>query len=38
MGGSKAYHDIYDRPKALSLYSFEKLGELSKLFIAELQK
>jgi len=38
MGGSKAYHDIYDRPKTLSLYSFEKLGELSKLFIAELQK
>jgi len=38
MGGSKAYHDIYDVPKRLSLYSFEKLGELSKLFIAKLQE
>ena len=38
MGGSKAYHDIYDRPKGLSLFAFEKLGELSKLFIAKLQE
>lgn len=38
MGGIKAYHDIYDIPKTLSLYSFDNLAQLSKLFIARLQE
>jgi len=38
MGGTKAYHDIYDKPKGLSLYSFDNLAELSKLFIARIQE
>ena len=38
MGGTKAYHDIYDKPKGLSLYSFNNIALLSKLFISKLQE
>jgi len=38
MGGTKAYHDIYDKPKGLSLYSFDNIVLLSKLFIRKLQE
>jgi len=38
MGGTKAYHDIYDQSKTLSLFAFENLAELSKLFITKLQE